>query len=70
MSEIENAPITPFGYVLLFSLAACLLLAGWYSYKSIDWDVLKKLEATKLELPPKQQSVPLTVGNQESKPAQ
>ena len=40
------------GYVLSFSLLIFLIVAGIISYKSIDWDVLKKMESQQLIIPP------------------
>lgn len=43
--------IDPTGYALIMILLTLLLYAGYLSYKSIDWDVLKRLEAQPLVLP-------------------
>jgi hypothetical protein len=40
------------GNTIITTLLVLLFLAGIISYKSIDWTVLKRLEATPLELPP------------------
>ena len=39
------------GIILLSSFFLLLLFAGYLSYKSIDWDVLKRLESKQLVLP-------------------
>lgn len=40
-----------FGIALLTIFFLLLTYAGYLSYKSIDWTVLQRLEATKLVLP-------------------
>jgi len=40
-----------FGTILILTLLTLLTIAGVISYKSIDWDVLKRLESQKLILP-------------------
>jgi hypothetical protein len=47
----KNDHIDIVGWVLLICLFSLLTYAGYLSYKSIDWTVLKRLEATKLILP-------------------
>jgi hypothetical protein len=39
------------GIILLSSFFLLLLFAGYLSYKSIDWNVLKRLESQQLVLP-------------------
>lgn len=39
------------GYLLIATLFVSLFYAGYLSYKSIDWNVLKRLESQKLILP-------------------
>ena len=39
------------GNIIIFTLLILLTYAGYLSYKSIDWDVLKRLEAQPLILP-------------------
>ena len=39
------------GYLLITTLLALLIYAGFLSAKSIQWDVLKNMEAKKLILP-------------------
>ena len=41
-----------YGNILIVSLFILLFIAGIISYKSIDWQVLKKLESQPLNLPP------------------
>jgi hypothetical protein len=43
--------ITPFGYLLIATFFILLAYAGWLSAKSIDWDVLKRMENSPLTLP-------------------
>lgn len=40
-----------FGTILIVVLFILLTIAGVISYKSIDWDVLKKIESQPLVLP-------------------
>ena len=40
-----------FGNILVFVFLALIIVAGIISYKSIDWDVLKRVEESKLVLP-------------------
>ena len=39
------------GNILIISLLLLLVIAGYISYKSIDWTVLKRLEAQPLVIP-------------------
>lgn len=39
-------------YILIITLLILLTIAGYYSYKSIDFDVLDRLEKQPLILPP------------------
>ncbi len=41
----------PIGNILIATLFVLLIIAGIISYKSIDWDVLKRMEQTPLVLP-------------------
>jgi hypothetical protein len=50
MSE-ENKKSDYIGNTIVFILFGLLLYAGWLSYKSIDWTVLKRLEDEPLILP-------------------
>ena len=47
----ENKKPDYIGNTIIFILFGLLLYAGWLSYKSIDWTVLKKLEEEPLILP-------------------
>lgn len=53
MEEInrQEPRIDPIGYSLIGLLLLLLFYAGWLSYKSIDWTVLKRLESQTLVLP-------------------
>ena len=48
---MQPQKIDAIGYVLIFIFFAFLSYAGYLSYKSIDWTVLKRLESQKLVLP-------------------
>ena len=48
---MEDKPIDAFGYILIGTLLFLLGIAGYISYKSIDFQILKKLESTPLILP-------------------
>jgi len=48
---MEQNKITPFGYFLLLTFFILLSYAGWIYAKSIDWDVLKRMENSPLALP-------------------
>jgi hypothetical protein len=41
----------PIGNIIIAVLFILLAIAGFISYKSIDWDVLKKIEQIPLVLP-------------------
>ncbi len=41
----------PIGAIIIFVLFILLTIAGVISYKSIDWDVLKRMEQIPLVLP-------------------
>lgn len=41
----------PIGNILIASLFVLLIIAGVISYRSIDWDVLKRMEQLPLVLP-------------------
>ena len=43
--------ITPFGYFLILTFFILLGYAAWIYAKSIDWDVLKRMENSPLTLP-------------------
>lgn len=47
----ENKKPDYIGNTIVFILLGLLLYAGFISYKSIDWNVLKRLENTPLVLP-------------------
>jgi len=47
----ENKKPDYIGNVIVFILLGLLTYAGYLSYKSIDWDVLKRLETEPLILP-------------------
>jgi hypothetical protein len=47
----ENKKTDNIGNIIIFILLGLLLYAGYLSYKSIDWDVLKRLEKETLILP-------------------
>jgi len=46
-----NNKITPLGYLLLATFFILLSYYSWIFAKSIDWDVLKRLESAPLSLP-------------------
>lgn len=48
---MEQNKITPLGYFLLLSFFILLSYAGWIYAKSIDWDILKRMENSPLTLP-------------------
>jgi hypothetical protein len=48
---MEQNKITPFGYFLLTSFFILLAYAAWIYAKSIDWEVLKRMENSPLSLP-------------------
>lgn len=48
---MEDKPIDFVGSLLLLTLFLLLAYAGFLSYQSIDWDVLKRMEASPLVLP-------------------
>ena len=41
----------PIGNIIIAVLFVLLAVAGYLSYKSIDWDVLKRMEEIPLTLP-------------------
>lgn len=47
----ENKKPDYIGNTIVFILLGLLIYAGYLSYKSIDWDVLKRLENQPLVLP-------------------
>lgn len=47
----HHQPLDFWGIVLISTLFLSLAYAGFLAYKSIDWDVLKRLEAQPLVLP-------------------
>lgn len=47
----ENKKPDYIGNIIVFILFGLLFYAGYLSYKSIDWNVLKNLEAEPLILP-------------------
>jgi len=48
---MEIRKLDPFGYILITMFLILLSYAGYLAYKSIDWDVLKRLEKQELILP-------------------
>ena len=48
------------GGLLIIGLLICLTYAGILSYKSIDFKILEKLEASPLQLPPQPTTIPQT----------
>jgi hypothetical protein len=49
--ENKDNQISPTLYILIFILFAFLAYGGYLSYKSIDYQILNKLESQKLILP-------------------
>ncbi|MDD4785519.1 MAG: hypothetical protein PHH12_03665 [Candidatus Shapirobacteria bacterium] len=49
--EENNKKTDYIGNIIVFILLGLLLYAGYLSYKSIDWNVLKNLESESLILP-------------------
>ena len=47
----ENQKPDYVGNTIVFVLLGLLIYAGYLSYKSIDWNVLKRLESEQLILP-------------------
>jgi len=47
----ENKKTDYIGNIIVFILLGLLIYAGIITYKTIDWNVLKKLEAQPLVLP-------------------
>lgn len=68
MADINHQEprIDPVGYCLIGLLLLLLSYAGWLSYKSIDWTVLKRLESQTLVLPTPILSPPSTPSAQVS----
>ncbi|MBP9817758.1 hypothetical protein KBC75_03345 [Candidatus Shapirobacteria bacterium] len=49
---MEKIPhLDPIGYLLIFTLLFSLSYAGYLSYKSIDWNVLKRVEQQSVSVP-------------------
>ena len=48
---MESNKIDTLGYILIATFLILLSYAGYLSYKSIDWNVLKRLESQTLVLP-------------------
>jgi uncharacterized protein (DUF58 family) len=46
-----NNKITPLGYLLIATFFILLSYASWLYTKSIDWDVLKRMEKSPISLP-------------------
>ena len=40
-----------FGYILISIIFILITIAGYFSYQSIDWNILKKIESQPLILP-------------------
>ena len=67
MDQPPSSNKTDFVGISLISLLLILLLyAGWLSYKSIDWTVLKRLESQQLILPT---PIPATSSAQTASPS-
>lgn len=58
--EKEQNKINIIGGLLIASLLISLTYAGILTYKSIDFKILEKLEASPLNLPPKPTAMPQT----------
>lgn len=72
----ENQKTDYIGNIIVFILLSLLVFAGYLSYKSIDWEVLKRLESQQLILPtpiptsiatPSSQTIPASTSS--AKPA-
>ena len=48
---MSEKPLDFWGYLIISTLLILLSYASYLSYKSIDWDVLKRLEASPINLP-------------------
>jgi hypothetical protein len=48
------------GNILVFILIILLAIAGYFSYKSIDWQVLNRIESQTLSLPTQTPTIPST----------
>ena len=46
------------GNILVFILITLLAIAGYFSYKSIDWKVLNRIESQTLSLPTQTPATP------------
>lgn len=64
---MDSPRIDFWGYLLISSLILLLAIAGYFSYKSIDWTVLDRIESQTLVLPTPQ---PATGSAQTATPAQ
>lgn len=51
LHQTSEQPIDTVGWILIGVFFSLLAYAGYLSYKSIDWNVLKKLESVQLILP-------------------
>ena len=60
MQDNQNKPDL-LGGLLIIALLICLTYAGILSYKSIDFKILDKLEASPLQLPPSPTTIPQTL---------
>lgn len=68
----ENQKPDYVGNIIVFILLGLLIYAGYLSYKSIDWTILKRLESEKLILPtpiPATQSAQITPTSTVTSPA-
>lgn len=65
----ENKKPDYIGNTIVFTLLGLLIYAGYLSYKSIDWDVLKRLEAQPLVLPTPAPIVPASPSAQIASPS-
>ena len=65
----ENKKPDYIGNTIVFVLLSLLIYAGYLSYKSIDWDVLKRLESQPLILPTQTPIVPASPSAQIASPS-
>ena len=49
--SIEPKPLNFWGYLISLTLLILLSYAAFLAYESIDWDVLKRLEASPITIP-------------------
>ncbi len=65
----ENKKPDYIGNTIVFILLSLLIYSGYLSYKSIDWNVLKKLEAQPLVLPTQTPIIPASPSAQIASPS-